>query len=1358
MSHSEQSVIYLSSSDSATEEDVEPPPKRQDTGLDSLRGLGFHPAVARRALDEACGDVELAATWLLDSVAAVDTTADAALARRLEAEDMPSTSADAELARRLAGPSTSDDAALARQIDVESRCGSNASSAAHSTRECRYGIHCRNRKKERGCKYRHTDPRTEMNEAARQRFAGQVAAPRRVFDCASVPIHLNRLDESGGSGHVGRCVGEPPPPSQVGGDDLMWHRPFLQHALFASFGVDYNFVMELVAGSPATDRPGGVTIVAGNDHTHELPGTDESTWAPWVIVMPPFFGETAGASTVQRYEKGTMHPKLHLLEFDGGAEGTRFLRVVIGSANLGKYEHKLNNNFWIHDFRLLNAGASPASPAFGRDLTHFVSAMLQPSRELTAAWETRLARYDLSPPPGVHLIASVPCRCDAKDSSYGAQALRRGLLTELSGRMPSERHRLVEFGFSSVGRIEKLVWGPLCEAFRSGAALVVEGTAAADGPAAAADGPASSAKGAAVPVHLVWPSMATMFGVMGNRGEWWKGLEHGPIGPGGQWTSSTFPRASFCHHVMPWAERARTYQHNKVVAGWTADHRLVWLYSGSHNLSGAAWGKLDEVQASADGGGGSGGRGSGTGRKTWSRIILAYELGILYVPPKPLETAYARSLVPWQTPARPYSDTTVPYSIGFIASQLCGRGELFQTSSALDVATAVASARRLVASADFITCPVQLPLPLPPLLTCTLGQLGFLQQLRVVGEAVLVLDQPGKPPEARKRLRHFWTRGQDDHIMTGSYSDGVFTRNPSVPRETVLLASLAIVDCDAGGANGTPAAYTVGSSAKPKAEDPTISFYALACRPAGIDDDARLVGTDGEARLGAGFVADRSVDLERHAHEGSLPMQPTLEVIVPTAHDDPSCGGPPGGFLVLLLSSRDDALSAQLLHDLSAARAVVEERCWGALVLRPSAGYDVSWRAGLSTTKEPPPPTHADLVALQYGVGELPALLLLSPRGSHAVCKVCGQQELGQRGLCLGVSDANNPLGALLEKELPHVKMSRVDHGKEVDQRDMLRHIPGALAASSADMIRGQGWRLLLINAEGALKRPTNSIIPAVPPPSTSRAHDAFRGELVPLLRELLVQERVGGVEHVGALKHGDCIDLDAFEMDSSTTGSMARCSSSGGGGGAGGRVGGGAGGSGGGGAGGGAGGSAGGSAGGGSGGGSSKLKMLRPDAPRIALLSDMGHQCSEKEGGLLLTGEHVRRVLDDLIVRLANELALPLEALREHTSVYHSFVPLSCPEPPGRSREWTHAWCRPNAGQLEQALMDADVPASAALVVSVNAHDKQAADATCIASIAWQRLVYDAAPSEHVSWPGTGTASRGNGKAPAAFVPGLRV
>ena len=603
------------------------------------------------------------------------------------------------------------------------------------------------------------------------------------------------------------------------------------------------------------------------------------------------------------------------------------------------------SQFWVHDFPLRSA-LSPPSSLFGDGLCDFVCQMLRPSPALTEAWAARLGRYDLAPPAGFHLVASVPGRYEATDARYGAQALRRALGEALRGRDDATRHASVEFGFSSVGKIEKLVWSPLCEAFRQGAS------------------PAHGESGDAVPVRLVWPSMANMFGVMGKRGSWFTGLEYGPVGPGAQWTASSFPKAAFCHHVMPWARRARTYHHCKVAAGWTAAHELVWLYAGSHNLSGAAWGKVDAMpeHGRREGGGGGAGRGSGgsggagrgsaggggagggsagggsagggsagggsSGATKWSRILMAYELGVLYVPPAPLPTDEARTLVPWQTPARPYGPTTLPYSLSFCHQQVEGKGALFEAAAWSDVAAARSVALRLASTASCLASSgMAPPLPLPPLLTCPFGQLRHLLKLRVGSAPVRILKQLPAPPSSRPN--HLSVRL--DHVATGSYGeDGCFTPFPMAPPGSTLLASVATVGVDSHGERKL-ATFTVGKRATPDAAaDPTMTFYSLA------RDDALHGG-------GATYVADRSLEFGALAAAGELPTQPTLSIAVPTAAADTAEGGPCGGFLLLLLSEGEKALSARLLQDVSAARAVIEEGCWGCLVLRPSAGFDAAW-------------------------------------------------------------------------------------------------------------------------------------------------------------------------------------------------------------------------------------------------------------------------------------------------------------------------------------------------------------------------------------------------------------------------------
>ena len=393
------------------------------------------------------------------------------------------------------------------------------------------------------------------------------------------------------------------------------------------------------------------------------------------------------------------------------------------------------------------------------------------------------------------------------------------------------------------------------------------------------------------------------------------------------------------------------------------------------------------------------------------------------------------------------------------------------------------------------------------------------------------------------------------------------------------------------------------------------------------------------------------------------------------------------------------------------------------MVLQASRpAFDAAWSAGLSTTVEPPPPSHSDLVALQYEVGALPALLLLSPNGRHGVTKLAGEQELVAHGLCLGggvsgggvggggfsgggfsgggvsgggvsggASTDGGALASLLlgEATSREVASSREKEARRLAGASQMSRLPDALAASSAEWVQQLGWRLVIINVEGALKKPGGLSMPRVAPLRES-TNDAFRSSMVPFLRALLVQPRNG--------------DAD----------------------------------------------------------GAANAELLQT-APHVALVTDLGHQSSERANGSdLLDEKRVRRVLDELLVRLGNELSLSPSAadqLSEQTRVYHNFQPLSMPEPSDEDKwrdprraapEWTHAWCRPRPGQLLQALEDYNVSPSEALMVCITDHDFEAADAAGVASIKLNHLL-SGTPAKCVCLPGQ-RARHGNGKAPPAF------
>ena len=115
-------------------------------------------------------------------------------------------------------------------------------------------------------------------------------------------------------------------------------------------------------------------------------------------------------------------------------------------------------------------------------------------------------------------------------------------------------------------------------------------------------------------------------------------------------------RRCMAHNLPSSAGRERTLHHVKLAAGIIPDDDgaaaagggggagaplCAWLLAGSHNLSGAAWGKVEEVKA------------EGSEGET-ELVMMSFELSVLLVPLKPLPHA-----LPWRSPAPRYDPTEV---------------------------------------------------------------------------------------------------------------------------------------------------------------------------------------------------------------------------------------------------------------------------------------------------------------------------------------------------------------------------------------------------------------------------------------------------------------------------------------------------------------------------------------------------------------------------------------------------------------------------------------------------------------------------------------------------------------------------
>jgi len=907
-------------------------------------------------------------------------------------------------------------------------------------------------------------------------FSQQRPPPRRTFDCSSTPLFLNKLSQDA-AGRAGASLADlaasstavkaeasassstiaydaaAPPEIEIGA--VLWWPPFIDHALVASFGVDYKYLASLLAGSPATIKQGGI-VVCDNDGGHSA-GSDTASHAPWEVVTPPFYAHDASSWQRERMNMGTMHPKLWLIEF-APERGRGFLRVGIFSSNVGGYDAGINNQFWLHDFPLRSDATQAGTTSdFELDLVDFVQQLLRPSASTWEAWRDRLAKYDLTPPPGVHLVASVPGR-HGTSNKYGLRALRRHLDAELNNPIwPRQIVSRVEYASSSVGKLARDVWPKIRDAMLTGAKPGTDDQRLGE---------------ANDRVRIVWPSVGTTLANMWERAPgWWREPHSQPIGPGKQWESLTdgqewVLRKSFSHHVMPWPERARTFHHCKVAAGFDDEHDLVWLYTGSHNCSGAAWGKTESGDF----------------------VVMAYELGVLTVFPVPIIKHVAQSIVPWQTPARPYTTCraidaklsgVAPYSSYELQLGRSGEGRLEEAAYA-DVAQATAAARDLAAAAS---------LELPPLLPFPFGMLPKLERLKPSSTAPpqITDDLPVQvhPNNITRRSPIDLARGDgrklqrltfDElrmHFYDGGGVDVVPELRSSQPVTAVPRLELSMC-----------ANRCLG---KPEADDPIVTFYELAADPRKLEQ--------GTPKLAARPL----VASYRCANgEQQLSIQPTLSIEVHSAQSDPRAGGPPGGLLLLLLDPHESAVAANtaVLRQLAAWKGQVARQCWGVTVLRPSDSWTSSWSPALSLRDEPAQPSHADLVALTLSVRSLPAVQLRAPDTVDPV-RCWEQDDLKKLQTPLNLGDFFS------EETLKHMTQMQSRKANKIERHQQMVANPLVVAENAAQWLRSQAYQLLLIEPEGALKKPCN--VGLSDKAGTTNQTDSFKPGLVPLLKHLLL-------------------------------------------------------------------------------------------------------------------------------------------------------------------------------------------------------------------------------------------------------------
>ena len=522
---------------------------------------------------------------------------------------------------------------------------------------------------------------------------------------------------------------------------------------------------------------------------------------------------------------------------------------------------------------------------------------------------------------------------------------------------------------------------------------------------------------------LLWPTLAVSLPAFA-RGQ-------GLLTVGGGKNTMTGPSDLKCrqlkhcmaHNITSAPERSATLHHVKVAAGIIAGAAsatgepplCAWLYAGSHNLSGAAWGKLEARNDEDD----------EEEEEEEEFVCMSYELGVLLVPPTP-----RRFKLPWVSVAEEYDPTEMrPFSTnrylailrGFdVGSKTWGGGGDIRGARIDSTEAAEKEWRRSLleggGARDFSAGP-----SLPPLLSFQLSQRRKFVKLVVAAEdSVLVYDSmPTPQSEMRQRRRHL--RRNDEEPRKDELRNLHSARMP-LPIGTVLRA-VRLTD------------FSYGKGEEKEADDPIVAVYET------IGD------------LGHGSTRTLS-SASRHSFVTDFDR--SLKVI--------DRNGPPG---VLLALMRDGGDNSSLLHTLALAAAEVETACWGALLLCPD---ELAGRVGPVEDGRMPPatPSHADLIALEFGVQpatDLPALILVTFDLSRALSLWKGERELRE----LASADAE-PLKRELVKlaETPHYELK----GQETSMWKRQQEMRMSRAAQAAKWVRDtKGVRLLLVEPEGVMKK-----------------------------------------------------------------------------------------------------------------------------------------------------------------------------------------------------------------------------------------------------------------------------------------------
>lgn len=288
---------------------------------------------------------------------------------------------------------------------------------------------------------------------------------------------------------------------------------------------------------------------------------------------------------------GTVHTKMFILFYASGC------RVCVHTANMVKddWDYKTQGAY-LRDFPVKSAGSSVSlghgdSNDFKLQLTrYFQRALSRPHADEVVG---QIERYDFSS-AGVSFVASVPGSHKGREKEHFGHARLRKLLSKHVLETPRSDSAAV-CQFSSLGSIQQK-W--LEEEFS--ATLFASCNA---------DTSATASRD----IQLVFPTLEQ---VQGSN----EGLQAGaslPVQP------KNLNRAHITSKLHKWdatpSGRSRAMPHIKTFLRYeTATPTTpLWVFLGSFNLSGAAWGRMQGARK----------------QQAWDRLaILSYEAGVLFTP------------------------------------------------------------------------------------------------------------------------------------------------------------------------------------------------------------------------------------------------------------------------------------------------------------------------------------------------------------------------------------------------------------------------------------------------------------------------------------------------------------------------------------------------------------------------------------------------------------------------------------------------------------------------------------------------------------------------------------------------------